>query len=100
MKRKTIALFCAVIFACSGAVSTYATTSECQTTTEQGPRDSRTVKEPNNRPKSTPRTPSAEKKSERKSPRTNESNSSSNSKSSAGSQSRFNSNPNNNWKSR
>lgn len=91
MKHKTIAIICAVIFACTGAVSTYATTSDSQVATESSPREGRTVKDAGNRPTRTPRT---EKKSERKSPRDNNSNSSSSSKS------RFNSNQNNNWKSR
>lgn len=66
MKRKTIALICAAIFACSGSVTTFATTSECQTTTEQGPRDSRTVRDASNRPTRTKRSDSGKTNDNRK----------------------------------
>lgn len=78
MKRKTITLLCAITFICSGAIPTYATTSDSQVTTEQSPREGRTVRDASNRPTRTPKT---EKKSERKSPRTSDSKSRSNPKS-------------------
>lgn len=75
MKRKTIALICAIALVCSGTISTYASTCDSQVTTEQSPREGRTVKDAGNRPTRTPRT---EKKSERKSPRKSDSKSRSN----------------------
>lgn len=80
MKRKTITLLCAITFICSGAIPTYATTSDSQVTTEQSPREGRTVRDASNRPTSYEKRKS-EKKSERKSPRKSDSKSRSNPKS-------------------
>lgn len=77
MKHKTIAIICAAIFACSGTVSTYATTSDSQVAAESSPREGRTVKDAGNRPTSYEKRKS-EKKSERKNPRKSDSKSRSN----------------------
>lgn len=66
MKRKTIALICATIFACSGAVSTYATTSGSQVATESSPREGRTVKDAKNRPTRTKRSDNGKTNDNRK----------------------------------
>lgn len=66
MKRKTIALICAAIFACSGSVTTFATTSESQTTTEQSPREGRTVRDAGNRPTRTKRSDNGKTNDNRK----------------------------------
>lgn len=66
MKRKTIALICAAIFACTGAVSTYATTSDSQVATESSPREGRTVRDAGNRPTRTKRSDNGKTNDNRK----------------------------------
>lgn len=66
MKRKTITLICAVIFACTGAVSTYATTSDSQVATESSPREGRTVRDAGNRPTRTKRSDNGKTNDNRK----------------------------------